>query len=272
MCDLTRLHRSVARTAPILVLALALMLPVLQLGGCGGDSEATAEIDPARLPSPPDSVPDMVGAAHILIAYKGAMRAAPEITRSKDEALALATELRDRARQKGADFAALATEYSDGPTAPRGGNLGAFARGQMVKPFEDAVFNMGVGQVSDVVETPFGFHVIQRIEAEVISASHILIQYQGATRAPDDLERSREEALTLAQNVVAQARAEGADFAELARQYSEGPSAPNGGALGTFGRGRMVPAFEEAAFALEPGEVSDVVETPFGFHIILRTE
>ncbi len=66
--------------------------------------------------------------------------------------------------------------------------------------------------------------------------------------------------------------AEGADFAELAAEHSIGPSGPNGGALGWFTAGMMVPEFEEAVFALEPGEVSAPVQTQFGWHIVLLNE
>ena len=64
----------------------------------------------------------------------------------------------------------------------------------------------------------------------------------------------------------------GADFAELARKHSDGSSGPKGGFLGRFPRGQMVPAFDTALFALHPGEISDFVETPFGFHVIKRFE
>lgn len=258
-----------------------LLLVSLALGtvGCGGESgehQAQAESDPAKLPDTPAEAPELVAAAHILIGYQGALRAPESVTRSKEEAQALAAELRDRARAANSDFGALAREYSDGPTADRGGYLGIIRRGMVVESFENAVFGMREGQVSDVVETPFGFHVIQRrtIDPEMleqVTASHILIQYEGAARA-EGITRTREEALALAEEVARKAGAEGADFAALAREYSDGPSAEAGGQLGTFGHGAMVPAFEEAAFALEPGEVSGVVETPFGYHVILRQE
>lgn len=105
---------------------------------------------------------------------------------------------------------------------------------------------------------------------EEIAASHILISYAGAERS--DTARTKEEARALAREVLEQTRAASADFAALARQYSDGPTAEEGGDLGTFGKGAMDPAFEEAAFALGVGEISDLVETPFGYHIIKRTQ
>jgi parvulin-like peptidyl-prolyl isomerase len=106
---------------------------------------------------------------------------------------------------------------------------------------------------------------------ESATASHILIRYAGSMRAPADVTRSKEEARRLADNIARKARAPGADFASLAGEYTEDPSGKNtGGRLGTFTRGRMVPEFEKATFELEPGQVSEVVETAFGYHVIYR--
>jgi peptidyl-prolyl cis-trans isomerase C len=99
-------------------------------------------------------------------------------------------------------------------------------------------------------------------QPESVTASHILISTQEA-----QTEEARQEARTRAEELKSQLD-EGADFAELAREHSEGPSASRGGSLGEFSRGQMVPPFEEAAFALEAGEISDIVETRFGYHII----
>jgi peptidyl-prolyl cis-trans isomerase C len=105
-------------------------------------------------------------------------------------------------------------------------------------------------------------------EPEAVHAAHILI------RAPEGADAAaKQKARTEAQGVLASARKKGADFAALAKQHSQDQSsAVNGGDLGFVTRGRTVPAFEQAAFALKPGELSGVVESPFGFHVIKAFE
>lgn len=109
-------------------------------------------------------------------------------------------------------------------------------------------------------------------QAEQIGASHILVAYRGATRAKPTVTRTKEEARALAQRLAAKAHEPGMDFSKLARDSSDGPAGIEGGALPKFGREQMVKPFSDAAFALQPGQISDVVETNFGFHIIKRTE
>lgn len=105
-----------------------------------------------------------------------------------------------------------------------------------------------------------------------IKASHILIAWDGAEGAEElDEPRTKEEALAEIKDILSQYE-EGAEFALLAEMYSDCPSAEDEGNLGTFGRGMMVPEFEDAAFALKPGDVSEPVETPFGYHLIFRWE
>jgi len=135
--------------------------------GNGAPPPEPADTAPAAEAAPPPPTPEpepTVAASHILLQYKGSMRAGPNITRSKDEAKKLATEVMNKAK-KGDDFAALAKQYSDEPGAKdRAGALGKFARAQMVKPFADAAFALKPNEISNVVETDFGFHVIKRTE------------------------------------------------------------------------------------------------------------
>jgi parvulin-like peptidyl-prolyl isomerase len=103
-----------------------------------------------------------------------------------------------------------------------------------------------------------------------IGASHILISYAGAQSS--STQRTRDEALVLIQDLQSQIAAGTLSFEDAAMQYSDCPSGADGGALGVFGRGAMVPEFEDAAFALSVGEMSGVVETAFGYHLIKRTQ
>jgi peptidyl-prolyl cis-trans isomerase C len=103
-------------------------------------------------------------------------------------------------------------------------------------------------------------------QQEAVRASHILIRV-----APDADETAKKKARAEAEDVLKQIKA-GGDFAALAREHSQDGSAAQGGDLDFFTRGQMVPAFEQAAFALKPGEVSGIVETQFGLHIIKVTD
>ena len=105
-----------------------------------------------------------------------------------------------------------------------------------------------------------------------MAASHILISYKGASRSDADITRSKEEAKAEAERIRELTLKDGNDFAVMAREHSDGPSSTKGGDLGKFKFEVMAKPFSEAAFALEVGAISEVVETDFGFHVIKRTE
>jgi len=121
------------------------------------------------------------------------------------------------------------------------------------------------------IEDYYNDHINDYEQNETVSARHILISFQDAPNTPD-AQRPREEARTKIEELLTQVRENPESFTELAQSESDGPSAVKGGDLGEFGRGMMAPAFEEAAFALQVNEISEIVETPFGFHIIQVTD
>ncbi len=164
------------RTTPLTPPIVGLLLLLGSLSGCVVSTHRPVGEAP-DIPLPPERSrpegettrvdvvqdgPTEVAASHILISYRGAMRAAPYVQRTKDEARALAEELRKRALT-GEEFAQLAKEFSDDRgSAANGGSLGRFRREQMVPEFSNAAFALEVDAVSDVVESSFGFHVIKR--------------------------------------------------------------------------------------------------------------
>lgn len=107
---------------------------------------------------------------------------------------------------------------------------------------------------------------------DAIIAQHILVAYKGAKRAPKGVTRSKADAKARAAEALAKIKA-GTPFEDAVKEYSDDQgSAERLGSVGKFHRDDMDPAFSGAAFALRPGQVSDLVETPFGFHVIKRTQ
>jgi peptidyl-prolyl cis-trans isomerase NIMA-interacting 1 len=128
-----------------------------------GPIEACFALAGAKRDKRPDE-PEKVGTRHILVKYAGAKSADDSVTRARGAACLRALEARDKARA-GASFEDLVKEYSEDPgAASRGGSMGTLTRAEMVPPFADAAFELDVQQLSDVVETEFGFHVILRTE------------------------------------------------------------------------------------------------------------
>jgi hypothetical protein len=143
----------------------------------GGEAEKpvaakVATATPTPVPPKPPAQPaaeqqprEMFGAKHLLVMYKASRRAPPNIERSKDEAKARATEAMKKAKDPKNKFEDLVKEYSDEPNAgARGGDLGKFPKGAMVPEFQTALEKIKVNEISEVVETPFGFHVILRTQ------------------------------------------------------------------------------------------------------------
>ena len=105
-----------------------------------------------------------------------------------------------------------------------------------------------------------------------VVALHVLVAFTGADRAPKGITRSKADAKKRAEEVAARAK-KGEDFTELVKKYSDEPGAADRlGSVGRFARDAMARPFSDAAFALEIGATSDAVETPFGFHVIKRTQ
>ncbi len=211
-----------------------------------------------------------VKASHILIRLD--QNASPEDTM---KAYAKITSIRKRI-ENGEDFSKIAKEVSEDPSAiTNGGDLGYFTAFQMVFPFEEAAYNTNVGQLSPIVRTRFGYHILkvvdQRSARGILKTAHIMIAVKRDGNSAD-LEAAKKKIDEIYAKLVS-----GEKFEELAANFSDDPgSSEKGGKLPEFGSGtttRMVPEFEDAAFLLnKDGEFSKPIQTDFGYHIIKRLE
>ncbi|MEW6353922.1 MAG: peptidylprolyl isomerase [Pseudomonadota bacterium] len=212
------------------------------------------------------SAGDEYRVAQILIALPEA--ATPEqIQAAKQKAQQILEQLRS-----GADFKQTAVAVSQDQLALEGGDLGWRSAGQLPSLFADLAPKMQVGEISELIRSPSGFHIIKLIDkrgetehvVKQTMVRHILIRTNEITSDQDA--RTRLEQL--------KQRVEGGeDFAALARSNSEdGASAVNGGSLGWVNPGDLVPRFEEAMNGLEPGQVSEPIQTQFGWHLIQVVE
>jgi len=272
-------------------------LCVALAAGCGPQARpvatatnATTEVTPhaARSETGPVSVRLLV------VSWAGAEGAPSGLTRTRAQAEARAGTVAQMVREPAADVAELARELTDVPLEPsERGTLrlvprddatraAATQRAELVafvgEADVDAIVRearaLRVGDASEPIATARGFVLVVRApdppsRPTEIAARHLLVMYAGSQRAPARITRTRDEARTRAEEALRRARA-GEDWVALVREYTDEEGSPEGGDLGTFGHGAMVPAFERAAFALEVGGVSEVVESPFGFHVIQR--
>jgi NIMA-interacting peptidyl-prolyl cis-trans isomerase 1 len=163
--------RPMRHALPLLVVSAAFMC------GCGAIATSASwvgggmavtgpplapEEDLDELEEGKDGLPVEIGARHVLVMHENSQQKPEGITRTRDEALARAKECLLKLRG-GADFTEMVREYTDEPNgAERGGDLGVFKREVMVKAFSEPAFRLKVGQISEVVETSYGWHIIKR--------------------------------------------------------------------------------------------------------------
>ena len=170
----------------------------------------------------------------------------------------------------GEDFSRLAATYSDSSDALQGGALGWRAHERLPELFSRALVKLNPGEVSEVLRSPAGFHVLKLVDrrgagapsapVEQTRLRHILIRPSEAISEPE----ARRRLADLRARIVSGA----ADFAELARVHSDDATAARGGELDWVYPGDTVPDFERAYRELKPGEISQPVRTPFGYHLI----
>lgn len=209
----------------------------------------------------------------LTIAWAGAEGAGEGMTRTEEDARTRAENVAGLLRTPGINVAETARTYGDQPPA----RMRITREDEVLPP--DVVreaFRTPVGQTSRALRTDRGYLILERLPdpergPSEIRARHILVSHTEARMAPETVTRSRDEARALAEGIVRRART-GEDWDAMHARHSDETNGPPGGDLGRFGRGQMVASFERAAFRLEVREISDAVESPFGFHVIQRLE
>ena len=204
-----------------------------------------------------------VKASHILIKVPDTAS-----TDSRQKLYQKAKEIAGKAK-RGADFESLALQYSEDPSVQRNkGNLGWFRAFQMVYPFESAVYNQKVGEISSPVETQYGYHIIkktdQRKSQGKITVAHIMIK-------PNQKDSTGISAKQKVDKIYSRIQ-KGEDFSQIAQEESDDKkTAPKGGQLNPFSVGDInSDSFENTAFSLENGAISKPFRTRFGWHIIKK--
>jgi len=209
-----------------------------------------------------DSIPEQaqsVHLAHILLTI--------ELSSSTLDSLKVKLENIRNEAISGVDFATLAAKYSEDPTAKMGGDLGFFQKGELDPEFEKAAFSLKAGEISGVVQSQFGFHLIKLEEkkGDQIRARHILLIAKPSEKDLTEAKRRTDSLYQAIQN--------GADFGELANQFSQDEeSRAQNGDLGWFPVAQLEPVFQEALKDLKIGEYSPPVESRFGLHIFKLME
>lgn len=206
---------------------------------------------------------EIVRAKHILFQF-------PPNPKKEDSIAVLQLALKVKSElENGGDFSALASNYSDDPSAKvNKGDLGYFTGLQMVQQFEEAAYTLPVGSISDPILTDFGYHIIQvsgrQANPGEVQVSHILVRFDSEN--PSQEENARRKI----SDIYAEIQKESTIWEEIVQTYSEDFGTKSaGGVLPWFGVGTMIPEFEVAGFSLtEIGEVSPPIKTAYGYHIL----
>lgn len=206
-----------------------------------------------------------VEAFHIMLA-KGRTPSENKIAREKADSIR-------QALLAGADFALLAKQHSvDRGSSERGGRMGFITEGRFPYAFEKAAFTLKLGEISEIVESPQGYHVLKggnhRAARGTVLVEHIMKMVPQDASADVDTKAKAE--MDSIYNVVT---ADPEKFEDLARQLSDDKaSGRNGGKLSWFGAGVMVEPFDSASFAISVGEISTPVRSQFGWHVIRKLD
>lgn len=199
---------------------------------------------------------------HILVSVPNA--ASPEQVQEAERKLAVIQDL----LAEGGDFSEVAAGYSDGQNALEGGELGWRKQAELPSLFADVVPHMTVGEVSDVIRSGSGFHLVKLADKRS-EETHLVRQTKARHILIKTNELVTDEAAENRLNQLRDRILSGEDFAELARAHSEDTgSAIDGGSLGWSSPGVMVPEFEEVMNSLAEGEMSEVFQSRFGWHLL----
>jgi peptidyl-prolyl cis-trans isomerase SurA len=205
-----------------------------------------------------DSIPDQpeaVKLSHLLLEIKTSQGTLDSLKSKSERVLEFA--------KSGKDFAQLASLYSDDPTSQQGGDLGFFRRGDMIPKFEEMAFSLQTGEISDVIQTEFGYHIIkvEEKQGDRVHARHILFLIRPSKQ---DSMRTQQLADSLYNQLLG-----GADFGEVAKQFSvDEESRKMGGELGWYPVEQMTPEFKQGIQELQMGEISSPLKSPAGIHIL----
>jgi len=213
-----------------------------------------------------NEVQDEFEIAHILV------RAPEEGTPEELQKLRVKAEQALKKLQDGTDFAQVSAAFSDTPNALEGGSMGWKTATQLPGLFLETVKSMNPGEVSAIIRSPNGFHILKLVNRRggssplVIQQTHVrhILIKPSEILSENDAQHRLEDLKERLEN--------GASFEDLARQYSEDGTASKGGDLGWVNPGDTVPEFEKAMNALKPNEISEPVHSPFGWHLIQVTD